>query len=220
MNFNLFAFDSLRSRFGPEGSVGPAPRAPAPELREIARLDNDAVLAKLETSLDGLLGREAEERLEQFGENSVAHEEHKSALRRLYELFSTPLSLLLLSLAVIAELTGEVRGAIVIFLMVVLSVLMSFVQEYRSSQAAEKLRAMVHTTATVRRKDKRAGVPEEINRAFQVQLRPGGAIAVEVPLAHVGAGRHRAFVGGGHDPGRPARAVSQGPVRQPGLADR
>ncbi len=190
MKFKLFAIDKLRTWFGPEGS-GPAEgerraaKSPSAELQEIARMDNEAVLARLETSLDGLLGREAEERLLQYGDNSVAHEEHKGPLKRLYELFSTPLSLLLLVLASIAELTGEVRGAIVIFLMVVLSVFLSFIQEYRSSQAAERLRAMVHTTATVRRKDKRAGVPDEINRAFQVQLRPGAPAAIEVPLVSV-----------------------------------
>ena len=36
--------------------------------------------------------------------------------------------------------------------MVVLSSLLSFIQEFRSSSAAERLRAMVSTTATVLRK--------------------------------------------------------------------
>src|SRR5471032_847040 len=134
MKFKLFAIDALRTLFGPEGS-GPAEgerrpaKTPSAELQEIARMDNDAVLARLETSQEGLLSREAEERLQQYGDNSVAHEEHKGPFKRLYELFSTPLSLLLLVLACIAEATGEVRGAIVIFMMVVLSVFLSFIQE-------------------------------------------------------------------------------------------
>ncbi len=148
-------------------------------------MDTDAVLAYLATSQDGLLEREAAERLARYGPNAVALEAAKGPLYRLLELFATPLSLLLLTLAILAELTGEVRGAIVITLMVVLSVLLSFLQEYRSSKAAEKLRAMVHTTASVRRKDKRLGVPQEVSRAFQVQLRPGGSVSVEIPLARV-----------------------------------
>jgi P-type Mg2+ transporter len=187
MKLNLLGFDTFRLFLGPDGRA-PAPSAvkpPSNSLVEYSMLDNEAVLARLETSLDGLLGREAEERLERYGENSVAHEEKKSPVRRLFELFATPLSLLLIGLAIVNELTGEIRGAIVIGLMVVLSVILTFIQEFRSSQAAEKLRAMVHTTATVRRKDKRAGVPEEINRAFRVQLNPRAPAAVEVPLAHV-----------------------------------
>ncbi len=122
------------------GAARPAAQ-PAGRLGAVAALSPEAALASLGSSLEGLLEREAEERLATYGENTVAYEEKKSPLRRLLELFATPLSLLLLSLAIIAELTGEVRGAIVITLMVVLSVLLSWVQEFRSSNAAERLRA-------------------------------------------------------------------------------
>lgn len=64
---------------------------------------------------------------------------------------------MLLGLSVIAFFTGETHGAEVIVLMVFLSTTLAFVQEYRSSTAAEKLRSMVRTTATVRRKPTPAG---------------------------------------------------------------
>ena len=189
MRLNFYGFAFLRQLFGPQGNGNDKPlaqsKSPSSELLEYAQLETDVVLARLETSLDGLLAREAAERLQRYGENSVAHEEKKSPLRRLLELFMAPLSLMLLALAAVAELTGEVRGAIVISLMVVLSVLLSFIQEFRSSKAAEKLRSMVHTTATVLRKSASLGVPEEVNRAFQVQLHPKGSAFVEVPLAQV-----------------------------------
>ena len=50
---------------------------------------------------------------------------------------------------------------------VVLATLLSFIQEYRSSKAAERLRAMVSTTATVLRMDPRKGVPDEVNRLLR-----------------------------------------------------
>lgn len=180
-----FAF--FRSFFGPQAD-GPAAAATKPaatELLAVAQMDTDAVLTYLDTSQDGLPKREAAARLARYGANAVALETPKGPLRRLLELFATPLSLLLLTLAILAELTGEVRGAIVITLIVVLSVLLSFMQEYRSSKAAEKLRAMVHTTASVRRKDKRPGVPQEVNRAFELQPRSSGSASVEIPLARV-----------------------------------
>jgi Mg2+-importing ATPase len=46
---------------------------------------------------------------------------------------------------------GDHVAAIIIFIMVVLSISLAFMQEHRSNKAAEKLRAMVHTTATVLR---------------------------------------------------------------------
>lgn len=66
--------------------------------------------------------------------------------------FLSPLPLLLLGLSIIAFFTGEIHGAELIVLMVFLSTTLAFVQEYRSSAAAEKLRSMVRTTASVRRK--------------------------------------------------------------------
>ena len=123
------------------------------ELLEAAKLAPDAAIVRLGSSPEGLLLQQADERLAQYGPNAVAHEELKHPVRRLLELLLTPLSLLLLCLALINYATGEVRGAIVIAVMVVLSSLLSFVQEFRSGKAAERLRAMVHTTATVRRKD-------------------------------------------------------------------
>jgi Mg2+-importing ATPase len=125
------------------------------ELLEAAKLAPDAAIVRLGSSPEGLLQQQADERLAQYGPNAVAHEELKHPVRRLLELLLTPLSLLLLCLALINYATGEVRGAIVIAVMVVLSSLLSFVQEFRSGRAAERLRAMVHTTATVRRKELR-----------------------------------------------------------------
>jgi Mg2+-importing ATPase len=148
------------------------------DLTEYAGLGPEALLNRLGASRDGLLQQDAEARLAQYGENVVAREKHKGPLRRLLQLFLAPLSLLLLSLAIIAELTGEVRGAIVITIMVILSVILSFVQEYRSSKAAEKLRAMVHTTATVLRRDAPLAPPTDSDGT------PHGEY-IEVPLAQV-----------------------------------
>jgi len=115
-------------------------------------LTPDDVLRRLDTGLAGLLPAEAAARLAQYGPNEVAREKPRSVLRRLVELLVTPLSMLLIALSIINYETGEVRGAIVIVVMVILAVALSFVQEYRSSQAAERLRAMVRTTATVSRR--------------------------------------------------------------------
>ncbi len=133
---------------------GPAsPREPAgSELVALARLTPDEVLHRLDTSLAGLLPAAAATRLAQYGPNEVAREKPRNPLRRLAELFLTPLSMLLIALSLINYETGEVHGALVIIVMVILAAVLSFVQEHRSSQAAERLRAMVRTTATVSRR--------------------------------------------------------------------
>ena len=61
------------------------------------------------------------------------------------------LNFLLLGLAGVSWATGDVRAAVVIVAMVILSVTLAFVQEHRSNKVAAALRAMVHTTASVHR---------------------------------------------------------------------
>lgn len=155
------------------------------EIRRIACLDTDKVLSELDSSFYGLLDREAEGRLDKYGKNEVAHEQAKSVPRQLLGHFATPLSLLLLGLATVSFLTGELKGAVVIAIMVVLSGLLSFIQEFRSSKAAEKLREMVSTTASVLRKDVTAGVPAEVNRIFQVNVHIRPSHTAEIPLSQV-----------------------------------
>ncbi len=175
----------LGSFTGSAGSGREQSRPGQAEILRIACLDSDAVLSQLDASFEGLLERDALARLENYGKNEVAHEQARSAPRQLLGHFATPLSLLLLGLATVSFLTGEIKGAVVISIMVLLSGLLSFIQEFRSNKAAEKLREMVRTTASVLRKDVTAGVPEEVNRHFQVKLNIRPSHTTEIPLSHV-----------------------------------
>jgi Mg2+-importing ATPase len=62
-----------------------------------------------------------------------------------------PLNALLLTLATTSYFLGDIRAAVVIVIMVVLSVITAFIQQHRSNEAAARLRAMVKTTASVKR---------------------------------------------------------------------
>lgn len=148
-----------------------------PGAEEAARLDLALLFSRLGASPAGLTRHEAVARLARCGPNAVARERRRGPLARLLQLFLGPLSLLLLGLAVVARLSGETRGAAVIAIMVVLSVLLSWFQEVRSSKAAERLRAMVHTTTTVLRRD-RGKTKGESTPAAEGRLH-------EIPIAHL-----------------------------------
>jgi Mg2+-importing ATPase len=107
---------------------------------------------KLGSSFEGLSFLEAGKRLRKFGLNVIASEKQKHLLFRFLRYFISPLPLLLLGLSLVAIFTGEIRGAEVIALMVVFSTTLAFFQEYRSSKAAESLRSLVTSTATVIRR--------------------------------------------------------------------
>ncbi|MDB5855853.1 MAG: mgtA [Herminiimonas sp.] len=119
----------------------------------IALQSPEGALTSLQCSLDGLSNGEAAERLGKYGPNVVARNARRGAVLHFISLLASPLSLLLFALAVVNYLTGQGWSAVVIAVMVVLSSLLSFVQEHRSDRAAERLRAMVATTVTVSRKD-------------------------------------------------------------------
>ncbi len=192
---SLFALRAVREKLLAERPADePRPQSTArlgaggsseKELLEIGKLTPDEALAYVDSSFDGLLDRDADERLEKFGLNAVAQETHKHPLKALADAFIAPLPLLLLVLAAVNYATGEVSGAIVIALIVFLSSAFGFLQEYRSSKAAERLKAMVGTTVTVLRKDKRLGVPDEVSKHFPITLRPKGSEKREIPLNHV-----------------------------------
>lgn len=102
--------------------------------------------------MEGLLESDAKKRLKKYGPNVIAAVKKKHPVLRFLSLFFTPLPLLLLGLSVVALFTGEIHGAEVIVLMVFLSTALGFIQEYRSNKAAESLRTLVHTTASVVRR--------------------------------------------------------------------
>ena len=119
------------------------------QLLEKARQEPDAVLSGLETRQEGLSAPEAVSRVKRYGLNEVAREKRQSPLMRLLNNLKDPLVILLTALGVLSFVTGDLRATIVIFVMVLLGVVLRFYQEQRADNAAEKLKAMVNTTATV-----------------------------------------------------------------------
>jgi P-type Mg2+ transporter len=123
------------------------------EMPAWARAQPDALFVDLKSSPLGLTAEAARQRLADIGPNQIARERPLTIPQELLARLKNPLNFLLLGLAAVSLATGDSRAATVISLMVVLSVSLAFYQEHRSNRAAAKLRAMVHTSATVRRAD-------------------------------------------------------------------
>lgn len=117
------------------------------------------IVKDLEFDWRGLTHKEAEERLEKYGYNELASEKQKPIIIKFLENFKNPLVILLLVLGTVSFITGDARAAIVMYIMVALGVVLKFYQELKADESAEKLKAMVSTTATVIRE----GKPEEIS---------------------------------------------------------
>ncbi len=121
------------------------------ELLAASRCDPAVALRRAGCTELGLADAEAGARLRRVGANQIAQEHQAGIFRELVNRTRNPLNGLLLTLAVVSYFLGDLRAAVVIAVMVVLSIVTAFVQEHRSNQAAAKLRALVKTTASVKR---------------------------------------------------------------------
>jgi Mg2+-importing ATPase len=120
-------------------------------LRNLSNLDLRTVYRVLMTSELGLTEQHVQRALQKHGKNVVAHEPPSPWYRMLLRYLKNPFVLVLLVIGVVSYLTGDLKATVVVSVMVGLSVLIQFVQEFRSSQATERLKAMVCNTATVTR---------------------------------------------------------------------
>jgi Mg2+-importing ATPase len=143
-------------------------------LLALSRLAPAEACAGVGSTPEGLTVSEAESRLRKSGLNLITRERRATIPQELWGRARNPLNALLLTLAVISWFLGDVRASVVIAAMVVLATTTAFVQEHRSNQAAARLRAMVHTTSSVRR-----GAPEAEEQFVEIaieQLVPGDVV--------------------------------------------
>ena len=155
----------------------------SPQLQEISVIEANAVFQKLQTSKDGLPQKEAERRLKEYGPNVVAQDKRHSRMRLLGRALINPLVILLSVLAVISGLTGDLRAAVVMAVMVVLGVVLRFVQEARADTAAAKLKAMISVNATVIRDGETKEIPlAKLVPGDVVHLAAGDMIPADVRI--------------------------------------
>lgn len=147
------------------------------DLRCYAQTPVDAVLQRHRTSLEGLTEAEAEVRLTQFGLNEVAKGKHHSWWLRLLKTFNSPFNYLLMGLEIISYFSGNHPSALMIGVMVLLSGLLRFIQETRSSRAAEKLQELVTNRVSVRRRPSET-VPGQRQEISLKNLVPGDIITL------------------------------------------
>ncbi len=156
------------------------------------------VLHTLGTDPRGLTLAEAGLRQTRHGPNEIAHDKPPHWTVQLLGAFNNPFVMVLLVLAAISFLTDvyfadpgeqDYKSIIILLTMVTISGLLRFFSEFRSLRAAEKLKAMVRTTASVRRRVSASGEPERHEVAMRelvvgdiVTLQAGDMIPADLRL--------------------------------------
>lgn len=168
------------------GSRKATPPAVDPVM-EAASASKSRVLRGLQSHATGLTFQEAADRLAAHGPNEVVHDKPPRWYVQLLRAFVNPFN------GVIATLMGvsfvvdvvladpkegpDFKTVIVLTIMILLSTLLRFATEFRSAKAAEALKALVHTTATVIRRADENAEPARIEIPMK-QVVPGDVVAI------------------------------------------
>ncbi|MBV8620810.1 MAG: magnesium-translocating P-type ATPase [Curvibacter sp.] len=174
----LIVLDALSTT----GGSREMPVALSKTLLEAAQAPADTLLERLGTHPHGLTEPQADAQRERVGLNEIEQDKPLTWWAHLWRCYKTPFDILLTLLASVSYLTGDMKATLVIGAMVVLSVLIRFWQEGKSSRAADKLKAMVGNTATVVRRDLAEEVLDEAQRYFTVKLHPKPPRQIELPV--------------------------------------
>ncbi|QHE91794.1 magnesium-translocating P-type ATPase [Pandoraea fibrosis] len=194
---------NLRSRHKQRGFVEHSTTSDLPLSGPdaIARLATEPlpdVLHTLGTDTSGLTLADVGQRQTRYGPNEIAHDKPPHWTVQLFFAFKNPFVMVLLALAVVSFFTDvyfadpddkEYTGIIILLTMVTISGLLRFFSEFRSLRAAEKLKAMVRTTASVRRRVTASGKSERHEVAMRelvvgdiVTLQAGDMIPADLRL--------------------------------------
>ncbi|UKD58153.1 magnesium-translocating P-type ATPase [Amycolatopsis sp. FU40] len=141
----------------------------------------------LDSSPKGLTENEAAERSRRFGENRIDGTDRAPV--RVWAAARSPFVALLTALGVVFAGVGDIRGAVTVGVMVVLSIGLRFWQQSRSERAISAVRDQITTTVTVRRRaaaefpgSEREVPAEDLVPGDIVLLGPGDVIPADVRI--------------------------------------
>jgi Mg2+-importing ATPase len=98
-----------------------------------------------------LTSLQANERLVQFGPNRISARHKIEAWKKYFLHFKNPLVIILITASILSAVVGELANFVIILCIVLISVTLDFVQEYRANAAAEKLKQSMALHSSVMR---------------------------------------------------------------------
>lgn len=138
---------------------------------DIWNLKEDKIRNLFQTTDSGLSEIEVIPRQEIFGHNQITEKVKRPLILEFLSKYLDPLILILLFASLLSAILGQVTNFIIIFIMLNLSVIIDFYQQYSAETAASKLQKQVSLKATVMRE----GHEIEIDA---VELVPGDLISL------------------------------------------
>ena len=119
------------------------------------------VLEKLESGMEGISRQEAEDRLKEFGKNTIRERKKKAWWQVFFEQFEDLLVWILIAAAVISAVTNNGESSIVIGAVLLLNAVLGTVEHQKAEKSLESLRALSAPEAVVIREGKKRRIPAE-----------------------------------------------------------
>jgi len=153
-------------------------------------LKKEEFLSQYKINENGLTNSQAENLLHQYGLNEISQAKPKKWYNYFFGSLFSPfnsilmgISLVLIYTDIILPETPSYANIIVILVLVIVSTMLDFVEEYRSNKAAEKLKELVATSTTVIRKGKEIQIPiNQIVLGDIVSLSAGSMIPADLRI--------------------------------------
>jgi Mg2+-importing ATPase len=152
-------------------------------LIEICGLDVNESLLRCKANLNGLSGEEAEERLDEYGHNELAHSKKIGFWLDIFNRCKSPLVIQLMIIAIVSMIIGEIDSTIIVGMMIALSIGLSYILDQKSSKAVEALGKRVKSHVSLLRDGKEIEIPmSDIVPGDIVLLHAGSIIPADLRL--------------------------------------
>lgn len=164
------------------------------ELIEKYRLINlmgkEDFIKKNKINIEGLTYKQIKSNKERYGVNEIKGKKPKKWYNYFIESLMSPFNLILLGIVLILLYTDVYLPAkpsyaniIIILVLVFISTILEFFEVFKSNRAAEKLKQMVETTATVIRNGKKIKIPvKEVTLKEVIVLAAGDMIPADLRI--------------------------------------
>lgn len=133
--------------------------------------------------MSGLSEVEAQKRLQSEGYNELPHQDRRTPLRIVLEVFREPMFALLLGGGLIYLLLGDLKEALILLVFAIMSVVITVIQETRTERVLEALRDLTSPRALVIRENVRKRIAgREVARGDLVVLAEGDRVPADSVL--------------------------------------
>ena len=123
-------------------------------MKEFWSYDLDDILKRLKTNKAGLSSKEAEERIDKYGQNIFEEKKSSSNLSIFINQFKNPIIMILIFAAILSMFLKDYSDGIIILIIIIISAFLSYSHESKANNAVKKLLSSVSVTSSVLRDGK------------------------------------------------------------------